>query len=122
MSAYSHKIKNIIISSFIYLCFSCSNGKIELRNRTSEIESCGEEVGYTKTGKLIYLINTTSDKKVTYTIKRTWNNKNTSTDKYTLNPGEEILLGCDEIFFQYDWSIINKAEYKIVGELIESNN
>ncbi|MBC7391414.1 MAG: hypothetical protein H7329_19595 [Opitutaceae bacterium] len=87
-----------LCSIFLLLVlFSCKNGVIK-----KDPKGCSE-VNET----LFTLVNTSSTKKFTFTVKRTgtWNR----TDNYTLNPGEEKALVC----------MPHTDNLEVVGELEE---
>lgn len=63
-----------------------------------------------------YLINKSFDKKVSFTIKTIYDGEINSpdTEVYTLNPGEEVFLGCTHFFNSNNQIIARK--FSIVGE------
>jgi hypothetical protein len=114
-----HGNKIIVLFALSLFLIGCSKGKLDYRSTSGELESCGG-AGYSKGGKLVYLVNKSNDKKITFTIKKTFDSKSTSTETHSLNPGEEQLLGCEETFYPSDWNSPSKIEFEIVGELVEN--
>jgi len=112
-----NKLTTILFLSLIL--FSCSNGKIELRKG---IDGCGA----TEESKKAILMNRSSDKKITFTIKEINVDKpeKYSISTITLFPGEEHGLGCTEEIQRSGWTDYTADtlhyEYKIVGELVEN--
>ena len=99
---------------FILLSSCSSNGKIVTRKDKGCPFNNGEEFYYFD---LVFLQNTSFSKKITITVKevlmfKSDKTEKTSTTKYTLNPGEEVKLGCAE---QNDITLT----YEIVGQLEE---
>jgi len=116
---------------FLILFISCgpsSKGKIINR---SECSNSG--YWYAKTGSQEqFLVNTSNSEKITFTLKTTsnmhtdtMNNKiyklvtTYTTETFTLNPGEEISLGCSKLYTRENDEIWCTYSYEIVGALIE---
>jgi hypothetical protein len=110
----------------IFICVGCSNGKLEYRDSCKRYPTFGPGEG----AKEVFLINTSRNKKITYTVKSKesvhwqayegarWQDEDEiETKTYTLSPGEEVSLSCDYIV--YDGGQTNKTKFEIVGELEE---
>ena len=111
--------------SFFFLLIilmSCSKGKLEYRAVDGQ-DYC---LAYFATkSKQCYLVNTTKDEKIEFTVKIVYDNdpNRTRTEKYTLNPGEETLIGCDSYYKIVNWDqkTYNYTDFNIVGELVLNN-
>ena len=136
--------QNILLFFVLVTLLSCSKGKLEYRNNTSGCIIFPElyERGYTDTSttmevdkimdkKLesllgnkdelqkqtsqVYLINTSHSDTYSFTIKSIGgNNSNSKTTVYKLQPGEDLLLGCDT--YINDQMDFVKQKFEIVGE------
>ena len=109
---------------------SCSNGKIEYRQGCPDYPSPdGWYEG--KDAKGVYLVNKSETKKIAFTIKKTEFYKSefdktegkgeVETRVYTLNPGEEKNLTCNNIISERGIiKAFRRKEFEIVGELAVS--
>jgi len=94
-------MKLLYFISIMLILLSCSNGKIEFRRDTTFCKGDGAE----------FLVNKSKNKKIQFTIRQNPANQatNVSTKTYTLNPGDEIFIGCN--------SLDDQNDYKITGEM-----
>lgn len=113
---------------------SCSNGKLEFRNGCPDYWKgniskfiAGENA------KTVFLVNSSRNKKIIFTIKKTefsqWSpyddktyylsKTEVKTKIIALNPGEESELGCNNIVYYDDPNYFHTWKYEVVGELEE---
>jgi hypothetical protein len=95
---------------FIFALFSCNNPKGAIEERDN---GCFAEL---KDSKKIYLVNKSRDKIFQFTCKTTAITNDTvktyATKIYTLDPGDELYLGCSESLSEQEFGV--KKVFKIV--------
>jgi hypothetical protein len=112
-------IRGLLILSFIITFYSCKDIKGVIEERQKGCADLNDS-------KKVYLVNTSTSTKYTFTVKTTDRINNSiiqySTKKITLAPGDETELGCTLYFTDHKYSTSEKINIiKTVDDLPDLN-